>query len=99
MVRRVLVLGWGSTYGPIAAAARRVRATGQQVARLTCATCNPFPANTGELLRRYDKVLIPEMNLGQLALLIRARFLVDAIGYDRVRGLALQGRRTRRRDP
>lgn len=83
----VLVLGWGSTYGPIAAAARRVRATGQQVATAHLRHLHPFPANTGELLRRYDKVLIPEMNLGQLALLIRARFLVDAISYDRVRGL------------
>jgi 2-oxoglutarate/2-oxoacid ferredoxin oxidoreductase subunit alpha len=83
----VLVLGWGSTYGPIAAAARRVRAGGQSVATAHLRHLHPFPANTGEVLRRYDKVLIPEMNLGQLALLIRARFLVDAISYDRVRGL------------
>jgi 2-oxoglutarate ferredoxin oxidoreductase subunit alpha len=83
----VLVLGWGSTYGPIAAAARRVRAGGQQVATAHLRHLHPFPANTGEVLRHYDKVLIPEMNLGQLALLIRARFLVDAISYDRVRGL------------
>jgi 2-oxoglutarate/2-oxoacid ferredoxin oxidoreductase subunit alpha len=83
----VLVLGWGSTYGPIAAAARRVRTGGQQVATAHLRHLHPFPANTGEVLRRYDKVLIPEMNLGQLALLIRARFLVDAISYDRVRGL------------
>jgi 2-oxoglutarate ferredoxin oxidoreductase subunit alpha len=83
----VLVLGWGSTYGPVAAAARRVRAGGQQVAHAHLRHLHPFPANTGDVLRRYDKVLIPEMNLGQLALLIRARFLVDAISYDRVRGL------------
>jgi 2-oxoglutarate ferredoxin oxidoreductase subunit alpha len=83
----VLVLGWGSTYGPAAAAVRRVRASGQQVAHAHLRHLHPFPANTGEVLRRYEKVLIPEMNLGQLALLIRARFLVDAIGYDRVRGL------------
>ncbi len=83
----VLVLGWGSTYGPIAAAARRVRAGGQHVATAHLRHLHPFPANTGEVLKRYDKVLIPEMNLGQLALLIRARFLVDAISYDRVRGL------------
>ena len=83
----VLVLGWGSTYGPIAAGARRVRAGGQSVATAHLRHLHPFPANTGEVLRRYEKVLIPEMNLGQLALLIRARFLVDAISYDRVRGL------------
>jgi 2-oxoglutarate ferredoxin oxidoreductase subunit alpha len=83
----VLVLGWGSTYGPVAAAARRVRADGLRVAHAHLRHLNPFPANTGEVLKRYQKVLIPEMNLGQLALLIRARYLVDAISYDRVRGL------------
>jgi 2-oxoglutarate ferredoxin oxidoreductase subunit alpha len=83
----VLVLGWGSTYGPIAAGARRVRAAGQSVATAHLRHLNPFPANTGEVLRRYEKVLIPEMNLGQLAMLIRAKYLVDAISYDRVRGL------------
>ncbi len=83
----VLVLGWGSTYGPVAAAARRVRSGGQQVAHAHLRHLNPFPANTGEVLKRYEKVLIPEMNLGQLSMLIRARFLVDAISYDRVRGL------------
>src|ERR1700712_3110220 len=83
----VLVLGWGSTYGPVAAAARRIRGGGQKVAHAHLRHLNPFPANTGEVLARYDKVLIPEMNLGQLAMLIRARYLVDAISYDRVRGL------------
>ena len=52
---------------------------------------NPFPANTGEVLRRYDKVVIPEMNLGQLALLIRGKYLVDAIAYNQVRGLPFKG--------
>jgi 2-oxoglutarate/2-oxoacid ferredoxin oxidoreductase subunit alpha len=89
---RVLVLGWGSTYGPIAAACRRVRAADGQVAQVHLRHLNPFPPNLGEVLRGYDKVLIPEMNLGygyggQLALLIRSKFLVDAIGYNRVRGL------------
>ena len=83
----VLVLGWGSTFGPVAAAARRVRAGGQKVAHAHLRHLNPFPANTGEVLKRYDKVLIPEMNLGQLSMLIRAKYLVDAISYDRVRGL------------
>ena len=83
----VLVLGWGSTYGPIGAAARIVRSEGIQVAQAHLRHLNPFPANTAEVLRRYDKVVIPEMNLGQLSMLIRARFLVDAIGYNQVRGL------------
>ncbi|MCG5220680.1 2-oxoacid:acceptor oxidoreductase subunit alpha [Streptosporangium sp. KLBMP 9127] len=84
---RVLVLGWGSTYGPIAAAARRVRRAGGKVAQAHLRHLNPLPANTGEVLRSYDKVLLPEINLGQLALLLRARFLVDIISYNRVRGL------------
>ena len=84
---RVLVLGWGSTYGPIGAAVRLVRARGGEVASAHLRHLNPFPGNTGEVLRRYDRVLVPEMNLGQLALLLRARYLVDAIGYNKVRGL------------
>ncbi|MEO3807846.1 2-oxoacid:acceptor oxidoreductase subunit alpha [Sphaerisporangium sp. B11E5] len=84
---RVLVLGWGSTYGPIAAAIRRVRRSGGKVAQAHLRHLNPLPANTGEVLRAYDKVLLPEINLGQLALLLRARFLVDIISYNRVRGL------------
>jgi 2-oxoglutarate ferredoxin oxidoreductase subunit alpha len=85
-----LVLGWGSTYGPIGAAVRKVRKEGHKVARAHLYYLNPFPRNTGEVLRRYEKVLIPEMNLGQLALLIRAEFLVDAIGYNEVRGRPFQ---------
>ncbi len=84
---RVLVLGWGSTYGPIGAACRRIRRKGGFVAQAHLRHLNPFPANTEEVLRRYDRVLIPEMNLGQLALLIRGRYLVDAIAYNQVRGL------------
>jgi 2-oxoglutarate ferredoxin oxidoreductase subunit alpha len=84
---RVLVLGWGSTYGPIGAACRRVRGEGLPVAHAHLRHLNPFPTNTGEIVRKYDKVVIPEMNLGQLALLIRGRFLVDAISYNRVTGL------------
>ncbi len=84
---RVLVLGWGSTYGPIGAACRRVRAEGLPVAHAHLRHLNPFPTNTGEIVHKYDKVVIPEMNLGQLALLIRGRFLVDAISYNRVTGL------------
>jgi 2-oxoglutarate ferredoxin oxidoreductase subunit alpha len=84
---QVLVLGWGSTYGPIGAACRRVRAQGLRVAQAHLRHLNPFPANTGEVLSRYSKVLIPEMNLGQLALLVRARFLIDAVTYDKVAGM------------
>ena len=84
---KVLVLGWGSTYGPIAAAVRSVRNTGARVARAHLRHLNPFPANTGEVLRAYDRVLVPEMNLGQLALLLRARFLVDVHSFTQVRGL------------
>ncbi|MFE3202911.1 2-oxoacid:acceptor oxidoreductase subunit alpha [Embleya sp. NPDC055664] len=83
----VLVIGWGSTYGPIAAAVRRVRAAGGKVAQAHLRHLNPFPANTAEVLRSYDKVIVPEMNLGQLALLLRGRFLVDAMSYNQVRGL------------
>ena len=81
-----LVLGWGSTYGAIAAAARRVRATGRSVATAHLHHLNPFPRNTGDVVRSYDRVLVPEMNLGQLRMLVRAEFLVDAIGYNKVRG-------------
>jgi 2-oxoglutarate/2-oxoacid ferredoxin oxidoreductase subunit alpha len=84
---KVLVLGWGSTYGSIGAAVRRVRRTGHAVAQAHLRHLNPFPANLGDVLRRYDKVLVPEINLGQLALLLRGRFLVDVISYNRVRGL------------
>jgi 2-oxoglutarate ferredoxin oxidoreductase subunit alpha len=84
---KVLVLGWGSTYGPIGAACRILRAKGIDVAQAHLRHLNPFPGNTGAVLRSYSKVLIPEMNLGQLAMLIRAKFLVDAIGYNQVRGM------------
>jgi len=87
---KVLVLGWGGTYGPIAAGVKRVRRSGGAVAHAHLRHLNPFPRNTGEVLRRYDKVLIPEMNLGQLLKLIRAEFLVDAVGYNRVRGVPLR---------
>jgi 2-oxoglutarate ferredoxin oxidoreductase subunit alpha len=87
---KVLVLGWGGTYGPIAAACKRVRRGGRAVAHAQLRHLNPFPRNTGEVLRRYDKVLIPEMNLGQLLKLVRAEFLVDAHGYNRVSGTPLR---------
>jgi 2-oxoglutarate ferredoxin oxidoreductase subunit alpha len=83
----LLVLGWGGTYGPIAAGVRRVRQGGGRVAHAHLHYLNPFPRNLGDVLRSYDRVLIPEMNLGQLAHVIRARYLVDAIPYNQVRGL------------
>jgi 2-oxoglutarate ferredoxin oxidoreductase subunit alpha len=83
---RTLVLGWGSTYGAIAAAVRRVRATGRSVAAAHLHYLNPFPRNTGEVVRGYEQVLVPELNLGQLRMLLRAEFLVDAVGYNKVRG-------------
>ena len=84
---RLLVLGWGSTYGPIAAGVRRIRAAGGQVAQAHLRHLNPFPANLGEVLRGYDRVLVPEMNLGQLAHLLRARYLVDVQSFTQVTGL------------
>ncbi|MEV4197922.1 2-oxoacid:acceptor oxidoreductase subunit alpha [Micromonospora globbae] len=84
---RVLVLGWGSTYGPIGAACRGLRQRGLSVAQAHLRHLAPMPANLGAVLRSYDRVVIPEMNLGQLAHVIRAKYLVDAIGYNQVRGL------------
>ena len=87
---KVLVLGWGSTYGPIGAGCRRVRKAGYHVAQAHLRHLNPLPNDLGEILARYDRVLVPEMNLGQLSMLLRARYLVDAIGYNQVRGLPLK---------
>ncbi len=87
---RVLVIGWGSTYGPIGAGVRRVRRAGYHAAQVHLRHLNPFPADLGEILARYDKVLVPEMNLGQLSMLLRARYLVDAIGYNQVNGMPLK---------
>jgi 2-oxoglutarate ferredoxin oxidoreductase subunit alpha len=84
---QVLVLGWGSTFGSIGAAVRRVRTAGGSVAQAHLRHLSPMPANLGDVLRSYDKVLVPEINLGQLALLLRGRYLVDVISYNRVRGL------------
>ena len=84
---RVLVLGWGSTYGPVAAATRVVRNSGRPVASAHLTHLNPFPANLGEVLRSYDRVIVPEMNLGQLAMLLRAKFLIDVRSHTSVRGL------------
>ncbi len=86
---RVLVLGWGSTYGPITAAARRVRLAGREVATVHLRHLNPMPANLGDILRGYERIIVPEMNLGQLAFVLRAQYLVDVQSYSRVRGLPI----------
>jgi 2-oxoglutarate/2-oxoacid ferredoxin oxidoreductase subunit alpha len=84
---RVAVIGWGSTYGPIGAACRRIRRSGRSVAQVHLRHLNPMPNDLGEILRRYDRVVCPEMNLGQLAMLLRAKYLIDIESHTQVRGL------------
>ena len=85
----VLVLGWGSTYGPITAAVRRVRARGLSIAQAHVRHLNPLPEDLGDLLHRYRRVVVPEMNTGQFAMLLRSRYLVDVKTISRVRGLPI----------
>ena len=82
----LLILGWGSTYGAIRSAVERLQADGVSVAHAHLRHLNPFPRNTGDVLTSYRRVLIPEINMGQLRLLIRGRYLIDAVGLNRVRG-------------
>ena len=82
----VLVLGWGSTYGPIRSAVERLQAEGWSVAHAHLRHLNPFPANTEQVLRSFTKVLVPEVNMGQLSLLLRAQYLLDVVGLNKVRG-------------
>ncbi|MBI2780829.1 MAG: 2-oxoacid:acceptor oxidoreductase subunit alpha [Chloroflexi bacterium] len=82
----LLVLGWGSTYGAIRSAVKRLQDRGASIAHAHLRYLNPLPENVGDVLKAYKRVLIPELNLGQLRMLIRARYLIDAIGYNRVRG-------------
>ena len=84
---RLVVLSWGSTYGPVGAAVRQVRASGGRVGHAHLRHLNPLPNDLGEVLSRYERVLVPEMNLGQLAMIVRARYLVDAVSLTQVRGL------------
>jgi 2-oxoglutarate/2-oxoacid ferredoxin oxidoreductase subunit alpha len=84
---KLLVLGWGSTFGAIRAGCRRARAQGKSVAHAQLRHVNPFPKNLGDVLSQYERVLIPELNLGQLVRIIRAEFLVDAKGYNKMQGL------------
>ena len=95
---KVLVLGWGSTYGPIGAGVRRVRKAGYNVAQAHLRHLNPFPNDLGDILKRYDKVLVPEMNLGQLSLLLRGEVPRRRRRLQRGPRTAAEGRRARRRD-
>ena len=82
----LLIVGWGSTYGPITAALRTQRAKGLKIGHVHLRYLNPFPKNLGAVLKRYKKVVVPEMNLGQLVLVLRSKYLVDAIGFNKVQG-------------
>ncbi len=84
----LLMLGWGSSYGPIGEACRRARRKGIKVAQAHIRNLSPFPANLGEVLRRYPNVVLPEMNLGKLALLLRGKYLVDVQSVTKVEGMA-----------
>jgi 2-oxoglutarate ferredoxin oxidoreductase subunit alpha len=84
---KILFLGWGSTFGPIAAAVRELRSQEIDIAQAHLRYINPFPKNLGDVLSKYDKVIVPEMNLGQLATLLKAKYLKDVISYNQVRGL------------
>jgi 2-oxoglutarate/2-oxoacid ferredoxin oxidoreductase subunit alpha len=87
---KLLVLGWGSSYGPIGVACRRLRARGRKIASAHLKHMNPFPRNTGDVLRRFDRVIVPEVNTGQLSKLIRSDFLIDAVSINSVRGIPLR---------
>jgi 2-oxoglutarate ferredoxin oxidoreductase subunit alpha len=82
----VLVIGWGGTYGSLVTAVQRAQRKGQKVAHAHLRYLNPMPRNTGEVLKRYKKVLVPELNAGQLSLLLRAQYLVDAVGLNKIQG-------------
>lgn len=85
-----LLLGWGGTYGSITTAGDRLRADGHAVATAHLRYLNPFPANLGEVLSRYRTIIIPEINLGQLRMLVRSRFMIDAVGINEMRGRAFR---------
>ena len=82
----LLIVAWGSTHGPVTAALKAQRAKGRRIGHVHLRNLNPLPKNLGEVLGRYDKILVPEMNMGQLIMLLRAKFLVDAQGYNKIQG-------------
>ncbi len=94
---KVLVLGWGSTYGSITSAVEKLREEGKSVSSAHLRHLNPFPSNLGEVLRGFEKVIIPEMNLGQLCTMIRAKYLVDAVAFSKVKGRPFQIREIMRK--
>jgi 2-oxoglutarate ferredoxin oxidoreductase subunit alpha len=83
---KILMLGWGSPYGSITAACEEARRRGIKVAQVHLRHLNPFPANLGAILKKFPRVIVPELNLGQLLMVIRAKFLVDARGLNKVQG-------------
>src|SRR5437762_2124979 len=89
---KVLVLGWGSTYGSISTAVERLQSEGKSVSAAHLRYLNPFPANLGEVLAGFETVIIPEMNLGQLCTMVRAKFLIDAVPFSKVKGRPFQFR-------
>jgi 2-oxoglutarate ferredoxin oxidoreductase subunit alpha len=82
----LLIVGWGSTHGPITAALKTQRAEGHKIGHVHLRHLNPLPKNLGEVLGRYDRILVPEMNMGQLVMVLRAKYLVDAQGYNKIQG-------------
>jgi 2-oxoglutarate/2-oxoacid ferredoxin oxidoreductase subunit alpha len=87
---KVLVLGWGSTYGSISSAVEKLQAEGKSVSSAHLRYLNPFPKNLGEVLAGFETVIVPEMNLGQLATMVRAKYLVDAVAFSKVKGRPFQ---------
>ena len=87
---KVLVLGWGSTYGSISSAVEKLQGEGKSVSSAHLRYLNPFPKNLGEVLRGFETVIVPEMNLGQLATMLRAKYLVDAVAFSKVKGRPFQ---------
>ncbi len=82
----LLIVAWGSTLGPITAALKSERAKGHRIGHVHLRHLNPLPKNLGEVLGRYDRMLVPEMNMGQLVMVLRAKYLVDAQGYNKIQG-------------
>jgi len=86
---KVLVLGWGSTYGAIKSACLELQAQGHSVSHAHLRYVRPFPSNLGDILKEFEKVIIPEINNGQLIKIIRDQYLVDAIGYNKIKGVPI----------
>jgi 2-oxoglutarate ferredoxin oxidoreductase subunit alpha len=82
----LLIVAWGSTHGPITAALNTQRGKGARIGHVHLRHLNPLPRNLGEVIKRFKKVLVPEMNMGQLSMMLRAKYLVDAIGYNKIQG-------------